>query len=186
MHQWRLLRKSERLVGLPRLIAGGSMAPLILSPRPRSDLEFLASHNPFGTTPFKRDSGGKGLKQASPPVMPPDVEAKPRPERAPDGPADPILSQPRLPRTGTRQSGQHPHPLSKTTPLPLHHLQQDLRRDSRHTFLPPGNPPRDGHHRDHSALPRLPHAGHRRGLRPRRTHHHALAGAGQPALPAPP
>src|SRR5512142_1021130 len=83
-----------------------------------------------GTTPFKRDSGDKGLKQASPPVMPPDVEAKPRPERAPDGPAAPILSQPRLPRTGTRRSGQHPHPLSKTTPLPLHHLQQDLRRDS--------------------------------------------------------
>src|SRR4051794_6222679 len=78
---------------------------------------FANENDPAGTTPFKRDPGGKGLKQASPPGIPPGVEAKPRPGRAPDGPAESILPQPRLPRTGTRRSGPHPHPLSKTASL---------------------------------------------------------------------
>src|SRR5947209_6905214 len=63
-----------------------------------------------GTTTDNRGEGGRLLKNAGPSCITSGSVAKPDPELDADGPADPILPQPRLPRTGAGRAGQHPHP----------------------------------------------------------------------------
>ena len=48
--------------------------------------------------------------------------AKPRLEGTTDGPAGPILPQPRLPRTGATRTRQYPRPQPQGASIPLHHL----------------------------------------------------------------
>ena len=108
-----------------------------------------------GSTPLNRDSGGRGLKNAGPPSIPPGMVAKPCHARHTDGPAEPILPQPRLHRTGPTRPGQHPRPWPQGTPLPMHDLRPDLRRHPRHAVLPAQEVRRPGDDRHHAALPRL-------------------------------
>jgi hypothetical protein len=63
-----------------------------------------------GSTPSNRDEGGKLLKNAGPSSIPPCMVAKPCLRRDNDGPARPILPQPRLHRTRATRTREHPRP----------------------------------------------------------------------------
>lgn len=83
------------------------------------------------------------MKNAGPSCITPDLAAKPDPETDADGPAGPILPQPRLSCTGAGRIGHYPHPEPRPPPLQVHHLRPHLRRDPRHPARPQADrPPR--------------------------------------------
>ena len=71
------------------------------------------------------------MKNAGPLSIPPGMVAKPVPESSADGPAGPILSQPRLPHTGATGTRQHPRAQPHGATVPLHDLRSHFRRDPR-------------------------------------------------------
>ena len=77
---------------------------------------------------------------------------------------------PHCPASGQTAAGQHQGPLLPAATLPLHDLPQDLRRHHGHALLPPAQGPGLVRLRRHPAGLRLPDPGHRRRLRPGRTH----------------
>src|SRR5512135_243761 len=75
-----------------------------------------------GSTPRNRGEDGRGLKSAGPPSIPPSMVTKPCPGRITDGPAGPILPQPRLPRTRAARARKPPRSQPQGAALPLYHL----------------------------------------------------------------
>src|SRR3954452_15314616 len=101
--------------------------------------------------------------------------AKPCPRGITDGPAGPILPQPRLPRTGATRARKHPRPQPQGAALPLHHLRPNLRRHPRPAPPHPPPPPPPATTNPHPRVgevggvffpsPRLPAPSDRRRLR---------------------
>src|SRR5512135_466898 len=76
----------------------------------------------LGSTPRNRGEDGRGLKSAGPPSIPPSMVTKPCPGRITDGPAGPILPQPRLPRTRAARARKPPRSQPQGAALPLYRL----------------------------------------------------------------
>src|SRR5512135_2986297 len=151
---------------------------------PLETRQFRAVSPRLGSTPRNRDEDGWGLKSAGPPSIPPGMIVKSCPVRITDGPAGPILPQPRLPRPGATRPRQHPHAQQEGAALPLHYLRTPLRRDPRHAVLSPQEGRRHGGPSADLARSRLPPASDRRGLRARRADRRRLAGPSRPAWAA--